>query len=307
MKKLLIFFFLFSVSIGFAQSKVEVEVDTTSIRIGEQIQYKIRVNDLDKVVFPEFKSDAAKKAVLIAEKPTDTFVNKLEKKYLITYFDGGKYKIPRQTVEIDKRKYFTKEFLVNVATVKVDTTQQKMFDIKTIKEEPKVFDDYKNLIIYLLIFLLVVALLIYFLTKKKKDPEKAVKRIDPYVEAIQKLKELDKNEELSKKNVKKYYSELTDIARSYIEKELSISAMESTTNELIDELFLFAKSSELKIKKETIRALKNILQNADFVKFAKSMPAAEMTQKDRLLIEQVVEEIKKSVDNHRNASSIGVS
>lgn len=295
MKKLQLILVLFSVGVGFAQSKVEAEIDRETIKIGEQIQYKIRVNELEKVIFPKFKSDEAEKAILVLEKPVDTLKNTLEKDYIITYFDSGNYKIPSQTVEINRKKYSVKELSVAVATVEVDTTKQQMFDIKNIIEEPKTFDDYKNLIIYLLLGLIIIAVLIYFLAKKKKTSTEIVKKIPPYVEAIQKFKELDKKEAMAKNNVKKYYSELTDILRVYIEREVSINAMELTTNELIEELFATSKNTDLKIKKETIRTLKSILQNADFVKFAKSTPAVESVQKDRILAEQFIHEINKII------------
>jgi hypothetical protein len=44
---------------------------------------------------------------------------------------------------------------------------------------------------------------------------------------------LEKKELCKKGEVKAYYSELTDIARNYIEEAIEIPAMESTTSELI--------------------------------------------------------------------------
>jgi hypothetical protein len=41
---------------------------------------------------------------------------------------------------------------------------------------------------------------------------------------------------VAKGEVKAYYSELTDIARNYIEEAIEIPAMESTTSELIQGL-----------------------------------------------------------------------
>jgi hypothetical protein len=47
------------------------------------------------------------------------------------------------------------------------------------------------------------------------------------------LDTLEKKELCKKGEVKAYYSELTDIARNYIEEAIEIPAMESTTSELI--------------------------------------------------------------------------
>ena len=57
--------------------------------------------------------------------------------------------------------------MVNVATVKVDTTNQKMHLIKSIKREPKTFDDYKHLWWWAIPILLLFALILYFILRKK--------------------------------------------------------------------------------------------------------------------------------------------
>ncbi|MCK5907115.1 MAG: hypothetical protein KAG37_05955, partial [Flavobacteriales bacterium] len=58
----------------------------------------------------------------------------------------------------------------------------------------------------------------------------------------------------------------TDILRRYIEDELEIPAMESTTREIM------AKIKHKKISKETKSNIKELLKESDFVKFAKFEP-----------------------------------
>ena len=54
MKTKLFYIFLFIYCVGFSQSnKIKVEVDTTNIRIGEQFQYKISVNETENVILPK--------------------------------------------------------------------------------------------------------------------------------------------------------------------------------------------------------------------------------------------------------------
>ena len=306
MKKQLVYILFFIGFIGISQeSPVTILVDTTTIRIGEQIQYKISVNETNNVIFPEFKLDSLGKVEVVEALATDTLKNKLEKKYILTSFDSGQYVIPQQKVLINSKKFLTDSLLVNVATVKVDTTNQKMHLIKSIKREPKTFDDYKHLWWWAIPILLLFALILYFILRKKIEKVIPKVYVAPIQEAMQRLKELDEKQLLQQNKIKIYYSELTDIVRTYIEKDIKIPALESTTNELIETIIDFNESSKLGISKETIKQLKEVLQSADLVKFAKSKPIIEEIKSDRNTIEEILKNTQNAVhvNNLQNADA----
>ncbi|REE83524.1 hypothetical protein BX611_0815 [Lutibacter oceani] len=296
MKKQLFYILYFIGLIGFAQeTPVSISADTTNIRIGEQIQFKISVNQTANVVFPELKLDSLGKIEVVEALAVDTLKEKIEKKYVLTSFDSGQYIIPQQQVIINNQQFLTDSLLVNVATVKVDTTKQKMFLIKSIKREPKTFDDYKHLWWWAIPILLLFAIILYFIFRKKK--EKAIPKIyvAPIQEALQRLKELDEKQLLQQNKIKIYYSELTNIVRTYIEKDIKIPALESTTNELIETIIDFNESSKLGISKETIKQLKQVLQSADLVKFAKSKPIIDEIKSDRTIVEEILKNTQTAV------------
>ena len=293
MKKQLVYILFFIGLVGFAQeTPISISADTTNIRIGEQIQFKISVNQTDNVVFPDLKLDSLGKVEVVENFPIDTLKDKLEKKYVLTSFDSGIYVIPQQTVLINNKKFFTDSLMVNVATIKVDTTKQKMFPIKAIQREPKTFDDYKHLFWWLIPIFVILAIILYFVFRKKKEKEVPKVYVAPIQEALQRLKELDEKHLLEQNKIKIYYSELTDIVRTYIEKDISIPALESTTNELIETIKDFNESSKLGISKETIQQLKEVLQSADLVKFAKSSPIVEEIKGHRNLSERILQSLK---------------
>lgn len=293
MKKLIVYILFFIGVVGFSQENpVSIQVDTTFIRIGEQIQFRIAVNETENVVFPNLKLDSLGKVELVETFPTDTLKNRLEKKYVLTSFDSGVYKVPQQTVLVRNNKFLTDSLLVNVATVQVDTTKQKMFPIKTIQREPKTFDDYKHLFWWLIPIFVILAIILYFVFRKKIEKAAPKVYVAPIQEALQRLKELDDKELLKRNEIKIYYSELTDIVRTYIEKDIKIPALESTTNELIETINDFNESSKLGISKETIKQLKEILQSADLVKFAKSKPIVEEIKEHRNLSERILQSLK---------------
>ena len=92
--------------------------------------------------------------------------------------------------------------------------------------------------------------------------------------------------------MKKYYSELTEIVRGYIERELNVPALEITTDELIDLLNDFNNVKSIETDKETIYKLKKLLQESDLVKFAKSKPMSHQIEQDRKDAKIVIDNLK---------------
>jgi len=145
-----------------------------------------------------------------------------------------------------------------------------------------------------------IGVLLYFVLKKKKEiaEEIIVPEIPPFEEAIQKFHELDEKLLWQNNQVKEYYSELTGIVRTYIERELSIPALESTTDELIDTLNDFNEINSIATTKENIQKLRGLLRESDLVKFAKSKPMAEKIELSRKEAEEVVNELKPVIEEN---------
>ena len=274
--------------------KVSVETDTTNIRIGEQFLFKIVIKDTANVILPEQLENLTSLEV-VKDIKTDTLKNSLIKKYLMTGFDSGAFYIPSQQIFIKNRSFLSDSVLINVATIAVDTTQQKVFPIKAIQSEPLVYDDFKPYIIWLVLILLLVGLLIYYFKTRKKPEIKeneTVSTLPPFEEALQKLQELDNKLLWQNNEIKKYYSELTEIIRVFIEKELEIPALEITTQELVSFLSDYDAPKNINLSKETIKKLNTLFQEADLVKFAKSTPLSHEIEEDRRIAEKVLNDLK---------------
>jgi hypothetical protein len=119
MKKQIVYILFLIGFVGFSQENpVSIQIDTMLIRIGEQIQFKIVVDETKNVVFPKLQLDSLGKVEVVEVKPTDTLKNRLEKQYLLTSFDSGVYVIPQQQVLINNKRFLTDSLMLNVATVK---------------------------------------------------------------------------------------------------------------------------------------------------------------------------------------------
>ncbi len=283
----------FLVTFGFAQNPVvNSQVETSSIRIGEQFQFKISVNGTENVILPKM---VLKGLEIIDSAKVDTINNMLIQKYILTGFDSGAFYIPQQQVFVRNQAYFTDSLLINVATVEIDTTKIKKYPIKSIKSEPYVFDDFKMYIYLLLAALAIIGFWIYYfvIRKRKVQEEKPLyKMLPPFEEAIYKLNELDSKLLWQNNHVKEYYSELTEIVRNYIEREMQVPALEKTTDEIIEMLRDFQNANTINTSKETIKKLKELLQEADLVKFAKSKPMSIEIEEDRKDAQEIISNLK---------------
>ena len=300
-KKILLLCAFFSVPMLFAQMDydLQVAVDTTKMRIGEQIQYTLQlkaystaqVSFSDQPIFAPFE--------ILEESAIDTIKAQshylFTKKYALIQFDSGAYWLPPQKVVVNGFYKTSDSLLIQVATVPVDTLKQKLFDIKPIVEVEQNFDALTQSILYglLAVLLLVGLIYIFFFAKKRREERK--KKLPPFERAIKELKALETVTPSLQEEYKQYYSRLTDVVRRYLEEEAKISALESTTDELLLKLEALKQSGQLELGRETIKNIKSVLQKADLVKFARSTPEFGTTSKDRELVEGVVIETKEAL------------
>ncbi|MHA7841999.1 MAG: hypothetical protein ACX93I_01680 [Winogradskyella sp.] len=279
-------------------SQVISEVDTTKIRIGEQINYKINVeaDSTALVVFPEGQTFTPLEAVEALKIDTTRKDSKfkLSRIYKLTHFDSGSYTIPRQKIIIGEKPFFTDSLRIDVGTVQVDTTKQKLYDIKPIIEVEKSGGNWWKWLLGILAALALVAFLLWWFIWREKPltEEEEIALLPPYDRAKLALKKLDESQYLMRSEIKEYYSELTMIIRKYLDEKVYDRSLESTTDELINRLQLLKEGNQFPFKKETLTNLETILKRADLVKFAKSAPDAALIEMDRATIEKEIESVK---------------
>lgn len=297
---LIILFFL-ATSFSFSQS-ITSSIDSTAIKIGSQFNLTIKANvkPSDRVVFPEGQMFGALE--VLESNPIDTV--KLEgkfeliKKYGLTQFDSGRYVVPPLNVIINEKAIKTDSFPIVVNNVVVDTTKQQMYDIKPIVkvEEPTSY----WWLWLLLIVLAACALgygLYYFIKKRqtKQNEKEAVLYASPIEKALAQLQQLEKKELWQQGETKAYYSELTDITRTYIEEAVDVPAMESTSSELYDALVVAIRNKKIKLSRETLEQFKKVMSNADLVKFAKSKPLDFEIESDKKTIDTFLMSLDKAI------------
>ncbi len=288
-------FFIISFSVN---AQLTSYVDTTNIRIGEEIRYSVQVtvDSTDLVLFPEGQS--FQPLEMIESYKIDTTYEqakyRLIKKYGLTQFDSGSFTIPSQKIVINDKVFSTDSIKIEVADVPVDTVQQKMFEIKPAIEVGSTPFDFMKMM-YWLIPLVLLSGLGWYLLRRKKKKEAEAEELPPYEEALASLKQLDASNLLSSNASKAYYSQLTEIVKRYLDREIDDTALESTSDELIERLQLHRDSGNFEFDSETISKLDAILKRADLVKFAKMQMAQGQASSDRNTIEDIIIETHEVV------------
>lgn len=293
---------LMAVSPLWAQSErptLRADVEPDTIRVGECFTYTIEVErDVAQVVeFPKLggKSREGEADVeLVEELPVDTLSREgrmlcLRKRYRLQAFDEGRINLGRGAVlYADKNILDTLQgedsiYLV-VSPYEMDSAAvaRGLYDLKPQHQTPFRMGEVSGYLLWGGLILLLLAAGVYLLKrilarygKNIGDLFKPAPPLPPHVVAIRALEALHHRKLWQNGNFKAYYSELTDILRTYLVGRYGVGAMEMTSDEIIEAI---RPISEEELPKKASMDLVAILRDADLVKFAKFEPEAEQNE-----------------------------
>lgn len=281
--------------------QVASSIDSTAIKIGEELRYRIQV-DVDSTSLVVFSEEQTFQPLeIINSYPIDSTKKggyyKLTKTYGLTQFDSGVYIIPKQKIIIGDKVFYTDSLKVQVNPVVVDTTKQKLFDIKPITDVQRTRSNLWAYIALVLLALLAVTGLVYWFFWRKKPLTEAEKiaALPPYERAKLALEKLDEDHYFQNEDVKMFYSDLTLILRQYLDEKVYDQSLESTTDELVFRLKTLQAANQISLGANTIRNIETILKRADLVKFAKSKPDFELAKLDKGTIGLEIKQVKEGL------------
>ena len=314
-KNLLVGFLLCSGLAASAQNvQVSASMDSTSIMIGEQTRIRLQVTQ-DKnqtVQFPILTDTIIKGIEVLEVLPKDTIpVSEgrftVNEDVIVTSFDSALYYIRPFRLIAGQDTLYSNPLALKVVTYDVDTESKEYFDIKSVKEAPFVFMDYIGYVIGALLLILAVILCIWWYRRWRyriEHPEsvEAVEpKLPPHVRAINALDSLQSKKLWQKGLEKEYYTDLTDILRNYLQERFHVNTMEMTSSEIIN---VFKRNE---VMKSSLPDLKQVLELADFVKFAKLHPLPDeneqsLAQAKAIVNETMVKETPQPADDEEKSA-----
>jgi len=265
------------------QLKATARIDSTSILLGDQVKLilEIEAPKSAAIQFPAVPDTLAGLIEVLTRAKTDTlesgsqFTEKQSKAYTITCFDSGSYIIAPQwfTVSVNgvADSVATNPVILYVNTMVIDTSRG-LTDIKMPYGAPLTLKEVTPYILGIILIAAIIFLILYSIKRKRKNqplfkfPEKP--KEPAHIIALRELDRIKEEKIWTKEKTKQYYSEVTEVIRTYIEERFDIPAMEQTTDEIIDSF----KSRKNLLGEKSFSNLDQILSLADFVKFAKYKP-----------------------------------
>ena len=214
----------------------------------------------------------------IKEQPIDNSSDILLTQHLtLTSFDTGYVEIPSIGIKYyksakDTSVYtsYTDYMYVYVEAAAIDTTMAYR-PIKTPIKQNITFEETVPFVGGGIILAGLVLLIIYIVRRSRKKTNIEEEEIKPQIPAIvtarEKMAQLKESNLWQSGKYKDYYTDLTGIAREYLEGQFNIDAIEMTSDEILDEV------RKIQLDNLIFSKLQNTLITSDLVKFAKATPS----------------------------------
>ena len=291
MRYLVGFYFFFN--LAFSQIAT-LEVDTSLLRIGEQFNVTIKVSgtNLDSLKWPnndEVFQDFELLNSTLYDKliDSDTFGYKT---YTLTSFDTGLFILPKiSIINIEKDTLLTNSVDVEFISFAVDSLP--LYGIRPPKNIKFHISELLSYYPFFLVCLLVIFIIYIVKYLSKKDYKKVsnIEEKSPIdVRFLEQLNHLSNKKYIDNGEYLKYYVELSEIFRSFLEERFNVLALESSSYELKNIL------KSLSVNDDWIN---NFLRVSDLVKFAKGVPSKGQS---KLFLNNHVEFVKKYSHNIEN-------
>ena len=283
-KTVLFLIFALLAATGLKAQNVEVEgkVNDKNVQVGKPftLDLSLKVPYGWFVEWNDFAIDTLSEQIDIikrgnVERTADADSNVIVKQQLtLMTFDTGQIQVPAVGLTYAKSfddpmrmQAFTEPIDLYATTIAVDTLQPYKPIVGPIDAPIQMKEVFPWILGVLLLALVVVGILYWRKHRKTKvDADGNIVRgpvIPPYDKAVDDLKRLREEKMWQSGKVKEYFSTLTDIAREYIEGQFGVNAVEMTTDDILEEV------KPLRFSSETYNKLKETMEVADLVKFAK--------------------------------------
>lgn len=272
-----------------APVSVKASLDSAYILMGKQTVLNIEIvqDRGTQGAFINNNGDTLTREVEVirALKPDTTDLGnnreEIKRELVIQSFDSGLYTIPPFVYVAGKDTFTSNALALKVIPVPVDSMATIHDYAGVVKPNTRIWDYLPDFIvdywwIFIIVLLCAAGIFVWmrYIKGKKAIPLVPKKKpVPPYELAMQQLNRLKSEKLCENGHEKEYYTRLTEILRIYLDKRFGINAMEMTSTQIMHHL----QSND--DTKTSAPVMKQILEMADFVKFAKVRPLPDDNQK----------------------------
>ncbi len=272
-----------------APVSVKASLDSAYILMGKQTVLNLEIvqDRGTQGVFINNNGDTLTREVEVirAVKPDTTDLGnnreEIKRELVIQSFDSGLYTIPPFVYVAGKDTFTSNALALKVIPVPVDSMATIHDYAGVVKPNTRIWDYLPDFIvdywwIFIIVLLCAAGIFVWmrYIKGKKAIPLVPKKKpVPPYELAMQQLNRLKSEKLCENGHEKEYYTRLTEILRIYLDKRFGINAMEMTSTQIMHHL----QSND--DTKTSAPVMKQILEMADFVKFAKVRPLPDDNQK----------------------------
>ncbi len=266
--------------------EIESAVDKAEIYIGDLINYRLTiVHDSDIILTPP-PIGANLGAFDVKDYQTDEEKHlkdgriKIESRFTLTTFTTGDYIIPPIPVEYMLPDSTKKILISEPVPIRVKSLLAEDVDTADIRDikAPIEFKPKIPLWYYFagaLLLIAVIAVLVWWKIRRgKRKPAEPVDLRPPWEIASERLAVLKEKNYLASGEFKLYYIELSETIRAFLQRIYGMPVLDMTTYEFLTAVI------EKDIEEQLYNRLKQFLEFADLVKFAKLVPELEKVNND---------------------------
>ena len=279
-------------------------VDTKEMRIGEHARLVLELGidsgyNVDIQVPDRLTADIEvldrKESLRAGANGRETYINEC----VITSFVDSLQPIPPIIAMVGDDAYYTNATYLSVSSVPIDTLNLKNIKgFRPVWEAQLTWNEYRDAVYLSFLLIVLLALLAWIIVRymNNKPIIRIVREKPPkpsHFTALQKIDEIKSDVSLKgEESAKEYYTRLTDALREYMHSRYKFNAADMTTGEIIENLLRFND-------KEAIKELKEILEVADLVKFAKLKPSLNENDRNMLCAIDFVNATKDIEEENR--------
>ncbi len=285
---------IFFMDIACAQAPpvtIKASLNRDHVLMGEPMELKVEIKTGSSLPVTKWVNlpDSFNHLEVLSRSPVDSVTAAsgtiYRQSFTITGFDPGAWMIPALHITINKKVVYTDSLPVTI--VPVALKDSAYHDIREIIDVP----DAKTPWWYYLagiVSLIALGALVWLWLKRNAGRSQTTPGyahgLSPLEEALARLRHLETERHIAKEEWKNYYTTLTDIFKTYIERKFNIPALQKTTDEVL--LFLNSRGGKL-----MVNGAAEALRISDAVKFARYCPPGEQSALSLHAIEKTIKEL----------------